>query len=214
MTAIIPAYKEGNHIHRVLDVVTAYDGFSEIIVVGYDPSGKTAAVVKRYPRVHYLLQTASDGKGQALAIGVQASHNDVLFFCDADVIGLTLPIIDQIVRPVLNGSVAMSIAARGRSMPRLIAWMARVAPRLTLIGGERALRKELWQQMPDRFKKGFRLEIGLNTYALKHQNGLTYQVFPTLRQTIKEQKYTLPEALYRRWQLIRDVTTAWLMGYR
>ncbi|TSC71769.1 MAG: family 2 glycosyl transferase [Parcubacteria group bacterium Gr01-1014_38] len=204
-SAIVPAYREGERIHRVLDVLTAYPYFCEVIVVADDPTGRTAAVVQRYPGVRYVQQPPNQGKGQAVDLGVRYTTSNVLFLCDADVIGLTHEDITAILTPVVEGREDLSVAVRGRRASLLTELFARLFPLATLVGGERAFAKRLWQELPPAYKVGYRIELGLNVRAAHYGRGLAWRVFPHLRQTVKEQKYGITVGIQRRWQELTDI---------
>jgi glycosyltransferase involved in cell wall biosynthesis len=207
ISAIVPAYNEAEHISHVLDVLCTYRGFSEIIVVDDGSTDETARLVKRYP-VTYLHHQPNRGKGYAMDQGVQRASGDILFFSDADILGLTPEVIDRILGPVASGSVEMSVGVRGRGIPPVMGILARIFPVTMLISGERALTRRLWEQLPLFYKKGFRIESGLNYYARYLGQGLSYTVCPELQQTIKEQKYGFWAGFVRRLGMIYDIIIA------
>ena len=204
-SAIVPAYREGERIYRVLDVLATYPYFCEVMVVADDPTGRTAAVVQRYPGVRYVPQPPHQGKGQAVDLGVRYATSTVLFLCDADIIGLTHEDITAILTPVVEGREDLSVAVRGRRAPLLTELFARLFPLATLVGGERAFTKRVWQELPPVYKVGYRAEHGLNAHAAHSGRGLAWRVFPSLRQTVKEQKYGIAVGIRRRWQELADI---------
>jgi glycosyltransferase involved in cell wall biosynthesis len=196
VSAIIPAYNEADRIGRVLDTVTTYSGFHEVIVIDDSSDDGTAAVAQRYP-ITYLHNRGRRGKGKAMNVAVQAAQGDIIFFCDADVIGLTHDVIRDLVQPVLEEQAVMSVAVRGRGVPWLTTFFARLFPRATLIAGERALTRELWERLPDTYKEGFRIESALNFLAAQ-ERGLVWKTFASLEHVPKELKLGLLEGAWRR----------------
>lgn len=184
ITAIVPAYNEAERIGRVLDVLTAYPRFSEIIVVDDGSTDNTEAAVKKYP-VHYIRNEINRGKGHVMDIGVNQAGGKIIFFVDADVSGLTHEMIDDMIGPVIDGKVDMFIGMRNRK----IYYLKKIIALVPLLGGERALLKELWQSLPAYYKHRFRIEAGLNFYSQYYGKGFRYKVFPGLSQVIKEKKY-------------------------
>ena len=136
ISAIVPAYNEAERIGRVLDILTTYPDFKEIIVIDDGSPDGTEAIVRRYD-VRYVKKKVNGGKGAAMDLGVKLAKGDVIFFCDADISGLTHKIIDQITCPVVNGEVEMFIGMRNRKIYFLIS-------RITMgVGEESELRGKI-----------------------------------------------------------------------
>jgi len=207
ITAIVPAYNEAKRIGRVLSILTTYPHFEEVIVVDDGSTDNTEGIVKQYP-VRYVKNAINKGKGHAMDIGVALSKSDIIFFADADVTGLTHEIIDDIISPVMDGMVDMSIAMRNRTTY----YLHYIIFFIPLLGGERALTKSLWQMLPSHYKRRFKVETGLNFYARYYGRGFSYKVFQGLSQIIKEKKFGLIEGLRRRWLLCVNVIFAQLQS--
>jgi len=199
VTAIVPAYNEAKRIGGVLSVLTGY-GFSEIIVVDDGSTDDTSEVVSKY-KVKHLRLDKNSGKGAAMNRAVSETKTEFILFCDADVRGLTHDILDEIIAPVVDGKSEMFIAMRNRGVYALT-WMIPIVP---LLGGERALTKSLWLELPDWYKNKFRVESGLNFYAKYYGKGLGYKIFPNLSQIIKEKKYGFWKGTKRRFPMAWDI---------
>jgi glycosyltransferase involved in cell wall biosynthesis len=203
VTAVVCAYNEADRISEVLEVLVTYSGFSEVIVVDDGSTDDTAVVAKRYP-VTYLRLNPNQGKGRAMDAGVKASTTPVIFFADADIKGLTHDVIARTVGPVVDGEVEMFVAMRSRAIYYLRFLMAFIP----LLGGERAVTKRLWAMLPDRYKDRFRIEAGLNFYAVHYGHGLRFHVFTEVTQTVKERKYGFWRGVKQRARMFRDVGVA------
>ncbi len=112
--------------------------------------------------------------------------------------------IDRITAPVVDGEVEMFIAMRNRKI-YLLRFLLFFIP---LLGGERAVTKRLWERVPDRYKDRFKIEAGLNFYALHYLRGLRYEVFPGVTQTAKERKFGVREGVRRRLRMSAEVLEA------
>lgn len=201
--AIIPAYNEGKTIGQVLDVVTKTKSIVEIVVIDDASQDNTAEVVKRYQGVRYLKNMSNKGKSYGMQKGVEATLAPILFFCDADLQGLTPEIIERIISPVQAKTVSMFIGIRNNVMQKTIHLFA-------INSGERALRRELWEKLPEKFKHRFRIEVGLNYIANKYGNGYDSAVL-NYYQTIKEKKYGFFKGTILRWLMNIDVGYAWYL---
>lgn len=213
VAAIVPTYNEEAQIGQVLAILSTYSGFHEIVVVDCS-SDRTPDIVARYANVRYLKETGGNGKGHAMNQAVQATTGDILFFCDADIMGLTHEIIDALITPVRSGTVDMTIAVRGRRISFLTRLLALLLPRMTLIAGERAVRRTLWEELPASVKAGFQIETALNFYADRHGRGFTYHLAPQIRQVMKEKKYGLGTGVRRRLRMFGEMSATWTMIVR
>lgn len=214
VSAIVPAYNEAERIGIVLGVLTTYSDFAEVIVVDDGSTDATGEVAQQFA-VRYVRLSGNLGKGIAMERGVACAKGDTLFFCDADIRGLTHDILRQTLAPVIRGEVDMFIAMCERKIyPPSFRGEVRVnGPSefhtVPLLSGERALTKRLWNRIPDYYKHQFRIEVGLNFYAKNYGKGYRYQVFSGLKQTIKEKKYGWREGVWRRLGFFRDLVQAY-----
>ncbi|HEX5070207.1 MAG TPA: glycosyltransferase family 2 protein [Vicinamibacterales bacterium] len=197
--AIVPAFNEAVRLPGVLDVLTSCPSLHDVLVVD-DGSTDATADVARAHGARVLRLATNLGKGAAMERGVSIAPGDIVFFCDADVFGLTHQLIDDLIDPVREGRVAMSVALYSRHVYRL-----RPALRLVPMGGTRALKRDLWTTIPPRFKRRFRIETALNYYATQSGRGLESRVAPGLGHTIKERKYGMARGLAARGRMYWDV---------
>lgn len=205
VVAIVAAYNEADRLGSVLDVLTSYPGFAQVIVVDDGSTDATASVARSY-QVTVLEQPTNMGKGQAMDVGVHSSTAPIIFFCDADIKGLTHTAIDRILAPVLAGTTDMMIAMRNRK----IYYLRFILNIIPLLGGERAITRELWERVPTEYKERFKIEAALNFYAKYYGNGFVYHVFSGLTQTVKEKKYGLWPGFKGRVRMFAEVISAQL----
>ncbi len=203
VSAVVAAYNEADRIGPVLEVLASYPGFDEVIVVDDGSTDATAEVAAGHG-VTCVRVEPNQGKGHAMDVGVAAAASPVIFFADADIVGLTHDMIAETVRPVVEGTCEMFVLMRNRRV-YLLRTIMNFIP---LLGGERALTAALWEQLPARYKDRFRIEAGLNFYAIHYGAGLMYRVFPGISQTVKEAKFGFVDGLRRRLAMSRDVVAA------
>lgn len=187
----------------MLEILTSYPGFREIIVVD-DGSTDDTAIVARSFGVRVERNVANMGKGRAMDRGVATASGDIIFFSDADIIGLTHEVIDQILSPVLRGEADMFIGMTHRKLYRVHETLAFVP----LLSGVRAVTRALWQMVPEYYKQHFRVEVALNFFSIYYGKGYLYETLPGVTQTVKEEKYGLRDGFLSRLRMFYNIFSA------
>lgn len=166
VAAIIPAYNEEHRIAAVLTALTSAAMVGSIIVVNDGSTDGTAAAVQAFSNVELITLARNGGKGGAMRTGAMHADADVVLFFDADLIGLTPHHVKDLLAPVCSGDATMSMGIfRGG---RLWTDMAQFfAPAIT---GQRAIRRNVFLQIPDLESVGYGIELAINEYV--HQQGL------------------------------------------
>jgi len=200
VSVIIPAFNEAKTVGSVIDVAKRCELVDEVIVVNDGSTDNTAAVAQSAGAT-VITQSPNRGKAQAMDAGVRAAKNEIICFLDADLKNFSVEILRKIIEPVLSRQYDMYAVIFGRRIPGLD-WLT---PRLPVISGNRALTKEVWQLVPEKYKIKFQIEIALNYFA--HRAGKKYgaESYPGFSQYIKEQKYGFWLGLWRRIKMSADV---------
>ncbi len=164
VAAIVAAYNEAVTIGPIVETLRASNLFRDIIVISDGSTDQTAEIaraagaslVHQFPWKH--------GKGAAMMHGVSHTDAPILFFLDADLHGLSVPHLTQILDPVRTGRLAMCVGIRDRG------WFGmKLAAHLPLIGGERAMNRHVFENIPDKYLQGFMVEGALNYYCRSHK---------------------------------------------
>lgn len=200
VSAIIAAFNEQDTIVNVIRAVEGHPLVDEIIVVD-DGSKDSTSERASSTSAKVITLEQNQGKAGAMNAGVRAARNDTILFLDADILGLTHEIITLTATPVLSGRCGMFVAIRARRTY----WMNRLLYFIPVLGGERALTKELWRRVPGMYRKGFQIEIALNYYTKKSGEKMAFGVMPGLSQVIKEKKRGFLLGLWQRIKMCSEV---------
>ncbi|MFO7311065.1 MAG: glycosyltransferase family 2 protein [Bacillota bacterium] len=204
VAAVIPAYNEAANIARVLRPVVRSPVVDEVIVVCDGCEDDTAAVARRFPvKVVELPQNV--GKGGAMMAGVHSTDARIILFLDADLIGLRQAHIRDLVEPVTSGTADMTLGVFDHG--RLATDLAqRLAP---FLSGQRAVRREVLEDIPDLEQTGFGVEVALSRYAERHGLRVVKVPLPGLAQVMKEEKAGLWRGFRARmrmyWEILKSV---------
>ncbi len=209
---VIPAFNEADHLPGVLDVVSAVDWLTQIVVVDDGSTDDTLAVAQRYalrdPRASVVHLPQNQGKADAMLAGVQALQTDTVIFLDADLIGLQPHHLRHLSEPVIAGKCDMAVAVfrHGRIRTDL---SHRLTPWLS---GQRCLRRSTAERALRTLVGGrYGVEVGLTAYSGRHGWRRQYVVWPHLTHMVKEQKRGLFAGLRERWQMYAQIVTMLVM---
>lgn len=200
VSAIIPAFNEEKTIRSVLRALKKSPLVDDIIVVDDGSHDHTAEYAKEMG-VRVICLPENRGKAFAMEEGVLRARRAVIFFVDADMTGITKEGIEKVIQPVASGNYEMYVALNDRR----IFFINKLLRFFPILGGVRALTKELWQSVPRQYKKRFRIETALNYYAKKTKKSMGFELVPNLHNTIKEKKYGILIGLGRRITMTADV---------
>lgn len=188
VAAVLPAYNEENRICAVLRALAAAPDVDEIVVVSDGSTDKTFEVASAFaaqsPKVRAIQLARNKGKGGAMREGALLTDADVLIFFDADLVGLTPQHIHDLLQPVCAGeaTMAMGIFQGGR-------WATDIAQRFSPgITGQRAIRRDVFLQIPDLDSVGYGIEMAITDYVRRQGLTDTNVVLRGITHPMKEEK--------------------------
>ena len=202
VTAIIPAHNEEKTIHHTINIAIESEHVDEIIVVSDGSTDNTISRAENYPEIKIVELVKNVGKGKAMQKGVENATGDIILFLDADLKGINLDHVKSLVEPVKNKEVVMCMACRDKATPRLNYFSRRY---LTHIAGERAMRRFVWQQVPDKYKKGYMIETALNGCCRLLDQPIGDVFCPGLGIVKKEEKWGGIKSIRSRTRLICEL---------
>lgn len=200
VACIIPAYNEEKTIADVINVVKNVSEIDEIIVVS-DGSTDNTSEISRNLGVKTLEFKNNRGKGAAVKSGVESTDADVIVFLDADLIGLTSNHVIELLSPIINESVDMTIGVFGSG--RLATDLAqKVAPNLS---GQRALRRKVISDMDGIDMTRYGVEVALTRIAERENYNVKTVVLKDMTHIMKEEKLGFTKGFAARIKMYWDI---------
>lgn len=205
VTAIIPAYNEENTIGDVLRILVESATVEEIIVVSDGSDDQTVNRASSFKQVKVIELLENRGKGGAIKAGLDHSEHDIILILDADLIGLNKNHIVALLEPVKNGTASMTTGVFEKGRPATD-FAHKITP---FLSGQRALRRELFENIANLNQSRFGLEIALQRYAKDQALIFIYVQLPLLSHVMKEEKRGLWKGFLCRtkmyWEIISYV---------
>lgn len=208
VTAIIPAYNEETRLPRVLEAVRAASLVDDVVVVSDGSLDRTYEVARAFDGVYALQLPQNVGKGGAMHAGACHTQSPVLVFLDADLIGLTPEHVDRLVEPVRCGAADMTLGIfrRGRRATDLAQQL------FPFVSGQRAIRRELFLQVPNVQYARFGVETQITRWAKRQRWRVVYVPLVGVTHPMKEEKLGRWRGTVARLRMYADIARILLDG--
>lgn len=208
VTAIIPAYNEESRLPRVLEAVKAASLVDDILVVSDGSDDATYEVACRCQGVRAIQLPHNLGKGGAMYVGACQTQSPILLFLDADLIGLKPEHVDRLVEPVLRGEADMTLGVF-RGGRRATDLAQKLFP---FVSGQRAIRRELFLQVPNVQNARFGVETQITRWAIRHRWQVQYVPLFGVTHPMKEEKLGRLRGTVARLRMYADIARILLDG--
>lgn len=205
---IIPAYNERERIGGVISAVKSAETVNEVVVVSDGSSDGTYEYVAAIADIKAVGLTTNQGKAGAMRAGALATDADVILFLDADLTGLDGCKVDSLLKPVVEGSADMVIGIfrGGRKVTDLAQVLA------PFISGQRAIRREVFLDIPGLEQVRSGVELAVTKYARSHKFKVITVVLPGCTHCMKEEKLGFAKGFASRVRMYLDIGKILLDG--
>ncbi len=206
VTVVIPAYNEETNIGNVLKVLVGIDILDEIIVVDDGSSDGTSEIAKSYG-IKVIKLKENLGKGGAMMVGAKSASHPLILFLDADLIGLKVEHINDLIQPVIQDGYMMTVGIfeHGRIATDLAQFLA------PFLSGQRAVRKELFSKVSNLDATRFGVEVALTKYAKDNHFPVKEVILKDMTHVMKEEKLGLIKGFVARmkmyWEIAKYVSS-------
>lgn len=205
VASIVPAYNEQDTIGDVIHALKQSKLVNEVIVVSDGSTDETAKRALLSGADKVIENSINLGKAESMEIGVRATRAPIILFCDADLIGFKVGHIENIVKPVVANECVMCIGLRDRS------WLYRIIGKyLPRISGERAVRRDIFENIPKQLKKGFSIESAMNYYCLVNKLKVKTIALDGLNMRKKYEKVSLIIAIFEYVNMAKQVVFGYI----
>ncbi len=201
VAAIIPAYNEEVTVGQVIDVVRDCHLVDQVYVVSDGSTDKTVETASAFEGVEVIELLQNRGKGGAVKAALDNSDQGVLLILDADLIGLTEEHVKSLLRPVLDEETVITIGQfeKGRVVTDVAQKMA------PFLSGQRALKRELLENISDLDLSRFGIEVALHRYMEENDIPALSVQLPDLSHVMKEEKLGFRKGALARLKMYGDI---------
>ena len=203
VSAIVPAFNEEKTVGGVVEALRKVSLIDEIIVVDDGSFDKTSRVAQKAGARVVRMKT-NQGKGEALKRGVQKTDAQVLLFTDADLINVKPSHFHQLIEPILKEKADMTVGLIDReNFYKLLRWFL---PKIeSPFSGMRALRRDFWESIPEKYKTKYFVESALTYFAKKQNLKVQSFVLRGVSHLIKEKKYGFFYGIWARAKMFSQI---------
>ncbi|MEM4396425.1 MAG: glycosyltransferase family 2 protein [Candidatus Woesearchaeota archaeon] len=205
VSVIIPAYNEEERVLNVVKPALKSQYVGEVIVVDDGSKDRTYEVLKEFKESNkklteklIIIKQKNKGKAGAMKTGVDKSHFDYVLFLDADLVGLRTKDIDKLILPVVLGYVDITLSLRKNSLE--IFKMLKC----DFVSGERCMHKSLLNDLWNKVKSGFGIEVVMNQKIIKeHLKYASIEI--SAKNTVKTKKRGFINGIKGEWEMLQEI---------
>jgi polyisoprenyl-phosphate glycosyltransferase len=155
VAVIIPAFNEERTIGDVVGAVRRCSLVDDVIVVS-DGSRDATVLAAQQHGARVIELSENLGKGGAIAAGLGSTTAQIILLLDGDLVGLTTMHVRDLLAPVLAGTAEISVGRIKRDLIQTL---------FPNFSGQRALRREVLEAIPNLENTGFGIEAVLSRHV-------------------------------------------------
>ncbi|AKL95439.1 glycosyl transferase, family 2 [Clostridium aceticum] len=206
VSAIVPAYNEEMRIKNVLEPLSKSSMITNVIVIDDGSRDHTALIATEYNNTTVIQLPENRGKAEAIKRGLEGCDGEIILFLDADLVGLTEEHIEDLILPLLQENIEMTVGIfeSGRTITNLA---QKIAPNLS---GQRAFKRHLARDILNLNMSGYSLEVALSKYIKENCITTKQVMLKDISHVMKEEKLGLTKGMVWRLKMYKDILKYWL----
>jgi glycosyltransferase involved in cell wall biosynthesis len=211
LTIIICSFNEEKTICDVVRACRLFNERSEIIVVddgSHDNTEPLLRSLNKTIRFSYIKLPENRGKSYAMTIGIENAGTDILFFFDADSIGIRKEHFHDMLLPMMENKADMVLGHTAVSFINI-----KLTP-FKAFTGERVLRKKDIMPILDEIRNiRFGIETYINLHYQTHGKRISYVYLDGLKTLNKYKKTTLIKATGQYFREGHEIASTIIKNY-
>jgi polyisoprenyl-phosphate glycosyltransferase len=201
VTVILPALNESKTIADIITVCNKSEYVYEVIVID-DGSTDNTSEISKIAGATVFRNEENKGKANAMLLGTKEAKTDTLLFLDADLMGLTLEHINDLIKPIINNEadLALGIFTGGRMKTDLA---HKVTP---FLSGQRCIKKDLFlEAVSSSSDLGYGIEVFMSLFLLKQKKRVMKIHLHNLTHVMKEEKNGKGKGMKNRFKMYEEI---------
>lgn len=200
VSVLIPAYNEEPTISFVIEACKKSNQVTEVIVIDDGSTDNTSKFASDAGAL-VLEYGTNQGKAFALLYGAQQAKEDTLLLLDADLVGLSVEHVENLINPVLDGIAdsTLGLFTGGRLKTDLA---HAITPHLS---GQRCLKKDFLLQLEEFKNARYGIEVAITRYLSKQNKKVVKVYLENVTHVMKEEKTGRESGFQNRLQMYKDI---------
>ncbi len=212
IASIIPVYNEAQGLQRVLDVVCKVAVLQEIIVVDDGSSDRSVEVAAHAQecndRIRLITHNKNRGKGQAVFSGLCSTSAELIVTLDADLRGLTVQHIQDLVLPLVADQMDMTIGIfrGGIFMTDFSHWAT------PWLSGQRCLWRKHLERICWKAAEGYGLETAITLAGMRNRWRIKKVIWWGVSHPPSEVHRGMISGLFNRAKMYTQIARAFIIA--
>lgn len=198
VSCIIPAYNEQGRIGKVLEIAIDHNLIGETIVINDGSTDKTLTEIKQFD-IKLINHKINRGKAKSMLDGCLKAKNDLVLFLDADLKGLNKKNITDLIEPVNDNIVDMTMSMRGNTI-----FLVKLFLGNDFLTGERVLKKDLAIKILQNCE-GYCAEVMINKHILENKMRFMIIYWKNVNYISKSKKDNIIKGMVKEIKMFNEI---------